>query len=167
MNLSDYRKLIITWAEDRNLIKGSTPNKQLDKLFEELGEFAGHSARGMKDAMKDDIGDMFVVLTILSAQLGFEDQEIPSTTEEDLKDLTNAVLYTFMGAVAAGCALKEYEEVDLQAIETAIFDTIYILQGTAVKLGFNFQECIAIAWDDIKDRKGRMVDGVFIKEADL
>ena len=28
-------------------------------------------------------------------------------------------------------------------------------------------ECLAVAWDDIKDRKGRMVDGFFVKEADL
>jgi len=27
-------------------------------------------------------------------------------------------------------------------------------------------ECLAVAYDDIKDRKGKMVDGVFIKEGD-
>jgi hypothetical protein len=27
-------------------------------------------------------------------------------------------------------------------------------------------ECLDQAWNDIKDRKGRMVDGIFIKEGD-
>lgn len=27
--------------------------------------------------------------------------------------------------------------------------------------------CLKIAYDEIKDRKGKMIDGVFVKEADL
>ena len=29
------------------------------------------------------------------------------------------------------------------------------------------QECLQVAYDDIKDRKGRMVDGVFVKTEDI
>ena len=28
-------------------------------------------------------------------------------------------------------------------------------------------DCLETAWIDIKDRKGKMVDGIFVKEADL
>ena len=28
------------------------------------------------------------------------------------------------------------------------------------------EECLSVAYDDIKDRKGRMVDGIFVKEGD-
>lgn len=34
-------------------------------------------------------------------------------------------------------------------------------------LGFSMRECIQRAWDEIKDRKGRMIDGIFVKEEDL
>ena len=27
-------------------------------------------------------------------------------------------------------------------------------------------ECLSVAYNDIKDRKGKMVDGVFVKEGD-
>jgi hypothetical protein len=27
-------------------------------------------------------------------------------------------------------------------------------------------DCLEKAWNDIKDRKGRMVDGIFVKEGD-
>jgi hypothetical protein len=28
------------------------------------------------------------------------------------------------------------------------------------------KECLSVAYDDIKDRKGKMVDGIFVKEGD-
>ena len=33
--------------------------------------------------------------------------------------------------------------------------------------GTNAESCLQIAYDAIKDRKGKMIDGVFIKEEDL
>lgn len=87
------------WASDRNLIEGATSQAQTVKLFEEGGEVAAAVARGNRDALKDGIGDMIVVLTILAAQNGL-----------------------------------------------------------------TVEECVAAAYDEIKDRKGRMVDGVFIRD---
>lgn len=95
MRFDDIRQ----WAHDRNLIHGSTPEKQMLKLAEEMGELAAALARGKGAEADDAVGDMVVVLTILSAQRGMR-------------------------------------------IET----------------------CIEQAWLEIKDRKGRMQYGVFVKE---
>jgi hypothetical protein len=38
-----------------------------------------------------------------------------------------------------------------------------VLTILAAQKGFNIEECIAHAWSQIKDRKGRMVDGIFVK----
>jgi len=48
-----------------------------------------------------------------------------------------------------------------------IGDMIVVLVNIAARNGHNLHNCLEIAFDDIKDRKGRMVDGVFIKESDL
>lgn len=48
-----------------------------------------------------------------------------------------------------------------------IGDMIVVLINIAERNGLTIQECLAKAWEDIKDRKGRMIDGVFVKEADL
>ena len=32
---------------------------------------------------------------------------------------------------------------------------------------FGIKECVSSAWEEIKDRKGKMINGVFVKEADL
>ena len=89
------------WSVDRNL-HTADPTKQALKLGEEFGELFEGLAKGNEDLIKDAIGDIYVVMTILSEQLGF-----------------------------------------------------------------TIEECIALAYDEIKDRKGRMVEGVFVKESDL
>lgn len=92
---------IKAWAEDRNLVKGATPQAQMLKMTEEVGELAHAIARKDNTLAKDAIGDCVVVLAILSAQLGLD-----------------------------------------------------------------INECVASAYNEIKDRKGKMVDGVFVKEAE-
>lgn len=94
-------ELIREWAVERNLhTEDST--KQALKLGEEMGELFEGLAKDNEELVKDAIGDIYVVLTILSKQRGF-----------------------------------------------------------------SIEECIDLAYEEIKDRKGKMVDGVFVKEADL
>lgn len=89
------------WAEDRNL-DSADPAKQILKLGEEFGELCESFVKNKPEEVKDAIGDMYVVLTILSMQIG--------TTVD---------------------------------------------------------ECVAAAYDEIRDRKGKMINGVFVKEDDL
>lgn len=48
----------------------------------------------------------------------------------------------------------------------AIGDMFVVMTILADQKGLQIEECIAGAWNEIKDRKGRMVDGVFVKDAD-
>ena len=47
-----------------------------------------------------------------------------------------------------------------------IGDMIVVLINIAERNNLRLEECLERAWDDIKDRKGKMVDGIFIKEGD-
>ena len=47
-----------------------------------------------------------------------------------------------------------------------IGDMLVVLINIAERNGLTLANCLEVAWDDIKDRKGRMVDGVFVKEED-
>ena len=47
-----------------------------------------------------------------------------------------------------------------------IGDMIVVLINIAERNNLTLEECLEKAWDDIKDRKGKMVDGIFIKEGD-
>lgn len=48
----------------------------------------------------------------------------------------------------------------------SIGDVIVVLTILAEQNGFLIESCIEQAWDEIKDRKGRMVNGIFVREAD-
>lgn len=101
MNLDDLTGLIAVWALDKGL-DVAEPEKQMLKLMEEVGELAQGLAKGDDYKIIDSIGDVYVVLTILSMQL-------------DLR----------------------------------------------------IEDCIEQAYVEIADRKGKMVNGVFVKESDL
>ena len=47
-----------------------------------------------------------------------------------------------------------------------IGDMMVVLINIAERNKLTLSHCLEVAWDDIKDRKGRMVDGVFVKESD-
>jgi NTP pyrophosphatase (non-canonical NTP hydrolase) len=48
----------------------------------------------------------------------------------------------------------------------AIGDMFVVLTIIAAQNGMMIEDCIDAAWQQIRDRKGKMVDGIFIKEAD-
>ena len=101
LDLTQLTNRIKGWAVDRNL-HTADPVKQALKFFEEAGELSQGMVKGNEEQIKDSIGDIYVVMTILSMQLGLE-----------------------------------------------------------------IEDCVYHAYDEIKDRKGKMVDGIFIKESDL
>lgn len=47
-----------------------------------------------------------------------------------------------------------------------IGDICVVLINIAERNGLTLERCLQTAYDDIKDRRGRMIDGVFVKEGD-
>ena len=101
LDLTQLTNRIKGWAVDRNLHTADHV-KQALKLGEEFGELCQGIVKGNEEQIKDSLGDMMVVMVILSMQLGLE-----------------------------------------------------------------IEDCLYHAYDEIKDRRGKMVDGIFIKESDL
>lgn len=100
------------WAYERNLIFGSTPEKQLEKTAAELIE-----------------------LTVEVAKEGFD-----HLTPVDVRS----------GRIAS-----------------ELGDVLVTLIIVAEQLGLEMEDCLSVAYEKIKDRKGVMRGGVFVKEADL
>ena len=51
-------------------------------------------------------------------------------------------------------------------IRDDVGDMMVVLINIMVRNNLTMKECLSAAYDDIKDRKGKMVDGVFVKEGD-
>lgn len=143
------------WAEDRNIIKGSKPIDQAMKLFSEFGELADNVGKG-RDC-RDDIGDVFVVLTIISKQMGGSinitnyqaTQSAYSSPKEAVHYLSN-YLYSFV------CEASHMDK--LQCLNA--------LDWIATNKGHTLEECVEIAYGDISKRQGILFNGVFVKSTD-
>lgn len=149
------------WAQDRNLINGCNPIDQAMKLFSEAGELADNIGKGAD--IKDDVGDTLVVLIVLAAQLGY------SLAEINFKNLVWAdgknkelvlVLFNTLPELVGYAHNASFFHVGLfkRAINT--------LNAIARNHKTTLQECLRVAYDDIKDRKGIMQNGTFIKSTD-
>lgn len=64
-----------------------------------------------------------------------------------------------VGELAAGIA-KGNEPL----VKDSIGDCVVVLTILAAQSGLKIEDCIEAAYEEIKDRKGKMVDGVFVRE---
>lgn len=53
---------------------------------------------------------------------------------------------------------------DRDGIRDGIGDVVVTLIILARMEGYDLRECLGVAWDEIKDRRGATVNGTFIKE---
>ena len=56
---------------------------------------------------------------------------------------------------------------DLAKIEDAIGDQVVVLTNLAKLAGTSIEHCIGLAWEEIKNRNGQMINGTFVKEESL
>ena len=150
LSFEQFKHFVTQWANDRNIIKGSTKPAQALKGFSEFGELCDNIAKG-KD-IKDDIGDCAVVGVIINA-IGKHHTYYDGVSNRELRverNLQNVADYFSYALVDSDIAFRAFD--DLHAI--------------AEHHGLDFNECLGTAWNSIKDRTGVMYNGVFIKEAD-
>lgn len=100
MNTDDLIEAVKQWGKDRDI---SNPDKQTIKLQEEVGELAHEICRGHYDTneLRDAIGDIQVVLIILSDMLGIDNIECLAEAYEVIKVRT--------GRTSSGCFIKDNE----------------------------------------------------------
>lgn len=56
---------------------------------------------------------------------------------------------------------------DGSGLPDSIGDINVVLDNIAEREGYSMSQCLTSAWHDIKDRKGKMINGTFVKESDL
>ena len=147
------------WSKDRNL-HTTDPNKQRLKLWEEFGELNASIARDDREGAIDAIGDMLVVMIIYKQQLGYGSNDVFEPKQDNLD---------FLGRLEDSALLDYagYGIVQTRSYIQSIEQVVDNLTMLAYRLSTNLEECLAAAYDEIKDRRGKMVNGVFVKESDL
>lgn len=155
------------WATDRNLHTAS-PQGQALKVIEEFTEMAiAYESYDRKNDVIDGIGDTYVTLIILCKQTGLNFKELIeitshqySTNDFYLTDTT--FIYPALNDLSTGVSKGIKEK-----IEKSIIDIVAVSNVIADIMDESPTDCLKVAYNEIKGRKGRMIDGVFVKESDL
>ena len=146
------------WAQDRNLINGCKPIDQAMKLFSEAGELADNIGKGRD--IKDDVGDVLVVIIIIAKQLGATISSF--NAPEWAEDTNKKLLLKLQGSLVEYAEWAEYKSFPSGIVKRIL----NILNGIARNHKTTLEECLSVAYNDIKDRKGIMHNGTFIKSTD-
>ena len=67
----------------------------------------------------------------------------------------------------AGELAEGFNKNKMDLIVDSIGDVYVVLVILCMQLGLDINDCIKAAYDEIKDRKGKLVNGLFVKEEDL
>ena len=152
------------WFIDRDLEIGGRLDKQSLKLSEEFGELCAGYLKKNEQLTKDSIGDCAVVIVGLALLIKVDVQEIFDEVFSDEYYVTECLVFLNRSIsniqLSDGFKNKELHIVDLTR-------SIYWLKSISNILGYDFEECFELAYQEIKDRKGKWIDGSFVKEEDL
>lgn len=166
------------WAVQRNLIEGSSPVRQLTKTVEEVSELMLAIEEWDKDMAIDAIGDVLVTLIIEAMhakskffhKLDYEKEpninlkyDIPSVLTDRAMRFTYHIMdyvndmYRSLLPSKNGLFKSQFDDHAGRIVEE--------LNGVAYQFDVTLGECLEVAYEEIKDRKGKMVSGVFVKDA--
>lgn len=153
---------VVKWGHDRNLNAPENIKGQTMKLCSEFGEIGDAVESYSRRDEIDGIGDVLVVAIIIGQQLAMpiepHDLEVNDGGYDTDFYRAAARLGTFTDYV-----LKEHRAAD-QRLQLGYF--VNAIVSFANWRGIYAPEALASAYNEIKDRKGVMYKGAFIKEAD-
>lgn len=165
-DLLEFTKLIEQWAEDRNL-HTAAPTKQYDKLIEEFGELMKGINKHDIEMIRDSIGDMYVVMVVMSRQLGLSMTDLMKIENVDTLRPQHST-FGYVGALnRLADNMKSNEFYDGYVFIWNASDIEKQLAKTCAEYEISFVDCVGLAYNEIKDRKGKMINGKFVKEEDL
>lgn len=184
MTLNELNAAIIKWAEDREIIKHSTPYAQAFKTAEEVHELIeaaavfkhlmsyegpwDHRHECVSDEIEDAIGDIYVTLVVGTACLNPNEPLMIVEPEECLskshKSILNCIQSELVEMASVARRAKHYPS-DAKGYRVFCGTMAGMLRNLATKHGTTLEACVQQAYDTIKNRTGRLLpNGVFVKD---
>ena len=153
------------WFVERDLENGGRLDKQSLKLSEEFGELCAGFLKKNEALTKDSIGDCAVVVVGLALLIK---EDVHSIFEESDNIRRKDVMECFK---LLNANISEFQlSQDLASKELCrhnLVRAVAYLKSISKALDYDFTDCLELAYNEIKDRKGRWIDGCFVKEEEL
>lgn len=143
MNYNEIKPLVIEWAKGKNL---TDSGKQYIKVFEEIGELASAILKNDLPEIKDAIGDIAVTLIIHGWQTNTDyDHDYHVVVDE---------------CITVSELFKDFLDMVIHNNQHSLM----YLNEIAHEYNTDLDECLLLAWNVIKNRTGKTVNGTFIKD---
>lgn len=171
MTIQELIKLIEQWAIDRSLDKKGTVEGQLIKTAEEVAELIIGISKDDIDLIKDSVGDVFVTLVIgnmltnlkvhpYGSSIAFEDMMkyygvLQSKSISSKYNIIKRIVNDFTSIMENNC------------YKVGISDLWMDLNGVCLMYNLLPIDCIESAYKEIAGRKGKVINGSFVKSEDL
>ena len=153
------------WFTDRDLEHGGRLDKQALKLSEEFGELCAGYLKQNEKLTKDSIGDCAVVIVGL-ALLIKEDVHGIFEESNNIRRKDAMECFKLLNANISEFQLSQ----DLASKEMCrhnLVRAVAYLKSISKAFNYDFVDCFELAYNEIKDRKGKWINGTFVKEEDL
>lgn len=159
-----FQQNVQQWATERGIYEHSTPLAQALKAVSEVGELCDAVIKNDRDALIDAIGDVAVCLVnwarMRKVAIDPADYSHGPTfgANQGAQQLAADIAYA-VGKIASYDRIKPAQG----SLAVAISGLFLLARNS----GLDFDDCCGAAWNEIKDRKGRMVaGGAFVKEGE-
>ena len=158
--------LIQEWAKERKIYEELTPFDELLKTHEEVGELIKACYDNDKPAIQDAIGDVLVTLInychFKNMDFIFQYEEVHSM--EALDNITQTTFAISANNILAELFEVEFEQKKLYLYSYSVEHILKKLQCIALSEGTTLEVCLNIAYNEIKSRTGKMINGKFMKD---
>ncbi len=144
---------VVAWARERELLKEENMTAQFLKVCEEVSEYFSANDRYETE---DAIGDIMVTLIVLVKQTG-EEVSLDYDLFSDYRKKQNYSVFSVLAFIGSELLKRDNKKVAFRACQ--------MLTLMLAEFGERYcNDCLSSAYEVIKNRKGKTINGTFIKD---
>ena len=170
LTLNELIEEVIQWGHNKGILKNASADKQLLKGLEELGETAMAVHKLDRPEIIDGIGDVVVTQILFMEVMNIDVIDVITKGSEvavPFRSYTDGELSAeFMTSNLFGNfadMTTDYLKNE-PSLELRCTGVIELLSALALEIESTLEECLLAAYNEIKGRTGKTVNGVFIKD---
>lgn len=180
MTYQDFENNLKEWATARNIHTPASSQIQILSITEEWGEACGAYRKGKTDELPLEIGDVFVTLQVLALQNGCKinysaQNSAAKRMLPQLQDYDNAVMKQACHVTHAIGIMqpmnfgfyRAHKNGTPKYLQSQIREIVGNLIIFAYLAGIEPLQAMQAAWEKISQRKGKTVNGTFVKAQDI
>lgn len=167
LTIQELVPLIQEWAKEREIYEQLTPFDEILKTHEEVGELIKACYDDDRPAIQDAIGDVMVTLINYCYFKKIDFVKVYEQIQYDDSEVINLYCALTVNDIIAlflrDIIYSSYKPLKVTILRT-VSHILRELQNITINDNTTLEECLNIAYNEIKDRKGKIINRKFIKD---